>query len=108
MTSESLSAARSPQPRQHAALPERRRPTEPLDLLCDRAGAVAQPPSQIQAVFLRQIVLALSPKLRDVFVLNHIRGFTYREIASLLGISVKTVEKRMSQALAQCAAAMRD
>jgi RNA polymerase sigma factor (sigma-70 family) len=59
--------------------------------------------SQEQAVFFEQMMLALPPKLRDVFALNHVRGLTYREIAQLRGISVKAVEKRMTQAIARCA-----
>jgi RNA polymerase sigma-70 factor (ECF subfamily) len=59
--------------------------------------------SQEQAVFFEQMLLALPPKLRDVFALSHVSGLTYREIAQLRGISVKAVEKRMNQALAKCA-----
>lgn len=60
-------------------------------------------PSQDQAILFEQMMLALPPKLRDVFALNHVRGLTYREIAQLRGISVKAVEKRMTQAIARCA-----
>jgi len=59
--------------------------------------------SQEQTIFFVQMMLALPPKLRDVFALNHVRGLTYREIAQLRGISVKAVEKRMTQAIARCA-----
>ena len=43
----------------------------------------------------------LSPEQREVFLLNRIDKKKYREIAELLQISVKTVEKRMSLALKQ-------
>ena len=59
--------------------------------------------NQEQTIFFVQMMLALPPKLRDVFALSHIRGLTYREIAQLRGISVKAVEKRMNQAIAKCA-----
>jgi len=36
---------------------------------------------------------------REVFLMNRIEGFKYKEIAEKLGISQKAVEKRMSQAL---------
>lgn len=65
-------------------------------------------PTQQQALLVKQIVLALPPKLRDVFVLNQLEGLTHQEIARLRGISVKTVEWRMRKAFARCAAAMQD
>lgn len=84
----------------------KRRAAEPLDdRLQETTGVHA---SQLQAVIFRQIILALPQKLRDVFVLKHIRGQSLEEIAQLLGISVKTVEKRLKKARALCAAAMRD
>lgn len=63
--------------------------------------------AQEQAVFFEQMMLALPPKLRDVFVLTHVKGLTYREIAQLQGVSVKAVEKRMTQAIARCAEMLR-
>ncbi|MEP2937737.1 MAG: RNA polymerase sigma factor [Gilvibacter sp.] len=42
----------------------------------------------------------LSEAQRTAFLLNRIEGKKYKEIADILGISVKAVEKRMSQALA--------
>jgi len=37
---------------------------------------------------------------REVFLMNRIDGLTYAEIAARLGLSVKAIEKRMSEALA--------
>lgn len=62
---------------------------------------------QEQLVLLKQIVLTMPAPLRDVFVLNRFAGMTYLEIAQRLGISTKTVEWRMSKALAHCVCAMR-
>lgn len=45
------------------------------------------------------VISNLSEEQRVVFLLNRIDGKKYREIAELLGISQKTVEKRMSLAL---------
>lgn len=64
--------------------------------------------SQDQALTLKQIVLALPPELRDVFLLNHIQGLTYQEIATLRNIPLTTVHHRMRQALAKTSSAMRD
>ena len=50
-------------------------------------------------VKLQKAISNLSEKEREVFLLNRIDKKKYREIAELLDISVKTVEKRMSLAL---------
>jgi RNA polymerase sigma-70 factor (ECF subfamily) len=48
---------------------------------------------------LSNAIASLSELQREVFLLNRIDGKKYREIAELLDISQKTVEKRMSGAL---------
>ncbi|MGO4903994.1 RNA polymerase sigma factor [Flavobacterium sp. W20_MBD1_R3] len=48
---------------------------------------------------LTKAIASLSEVQREVFLLNRIDGKKYREIADLLDISQKTVEKRMSGAL---------
>lgn len=52
--------------------------------------------------FKKKLLLAISDlkeEQREVFLLNRMEGKKYREIAELLDISQKTVEKRMSAAL---------
>ncbi|HJP85932.1 MAG TPA: RNA polymerase sigma-70 factor [Gemmatimonadaceae bacterium] len=49
----------------------------------------------------RSAIDALPERTREVFQLSRDRGLKYSEIAVVLGISVKTVEKRMGQALAE-------
>lgn len=49
---------------------------------------------------LRDAIANLTEAQRTAFLLNRIEGKKYSEIAEILEISVKAVEKRMSQALA--------
>ncbi len=48
---------------------------------------------------LKYTIASLPEKQREVFLLNRIDKKKYREIAELLNISIKAVEKRMSLAL---------
>lgn len=69
--------------------------------------AQISPAEQDQALILKNLILSMPPKLRDVFVLNRFGGMNNQAIADHLGIRPKTVEWRMTQALAYCAAALR-
>lgn len=71
------------------------------------AGPGAEAADQEDAVLVRQLVLGLPEPLRDVFVLSRVGGLTNNQIAEQLGISPKTVEWRMTRALAHCAAQLR-
>ena len=48
---------------------------------------------------IQEAIDSLPDKARTVFLLHRYEHFTYQEIADALSVSVKTVEKRMSQAL---------
>jgi len=48
---------------------------------------------------LHKLIDSLPDKQKEVFMMSRIEKMKYREIAEALGISVKTVEKRMSSAL---------
>lgn len=48
---------------------------------------------------LQNAIASLSEAQREVFLMNRIDGKKYREIADVLGITQKAVEKRMSGAL---------
>lgn len=62
---------------------------------------------QEAAVLLEQIILGLPEGERDVFVMSRIGGLTNSQIAERLKISRKTVEWRLTKALARCAAQLR-
>jgi len=50
-------------------------------------------------IIIEDAIASLPEKQKEVFLLNRIEKKKYREIAELLGISVKAVEKRMHLAL---------
>src|SRR5437899_202312 len=73
--------------------------TSPIEVVIESdEHAVAA--DQDEAVLLRQLVSALPPPLRDVFVLSRFAGMTNQDVAAACGLSVKTVEWRMTRALA--------
>ena len=57
---------------------------------------------------IKQALLQLPEKCREVFELSRFEGMKYAEIASHLNISVKTVETHMSKALVILKTALRD
>jgi len=50
---------------------------------------------------LQAVLDHLPPVRRKVFELNRLQGYSYKEIAQHLGISVKTVDNHLSQAIKQ-------
>jgi len=95
----------------NAAKREEYRKTSPLQ------EAVAESPSAARGRGLEQRELegvveralaGLDPGLREVFILSRYHGLKYSEIAAALGISVKTVEARLSRVLQDLHARLKD
>lgn len=58
---------------------------------------------QQREALLRDAILSLPPRPRQVYLLSRMDGLSYKQIARHCDISVKTVEKHMTQALAMLA-----
>ncbi len=71
-------------------------------LQVDSASPAAAEPNLVQQEIdaaLAQAMGALPPRCREIFELSRVHGLRYAEIASTLGLSVKTVEAQMGKAL---------
>jgi len=68
-----------------------------------KTNPVSSPHFELEVAEFRQklekAIAALPDGQREVFLLHRIDGYKYKEIAELLEVSQKAVEKRMSQAL---------
>lgn len=84
----------------------RRNAVRPLMVRLEIDADVAVPPNQGYALELeqmrqryREIVDGLPPRTREVFLLHRVDELGYREIAERLGISIRTVEWHIAQAI---------
>ena len=95
----------------NAAKREEYRKTAPL-----QEASAESPPSEMgRALEQRELEKAvegalarLDAPLREVFVLSRYNGLKYSEIAEVLGISVKTVEARLSRTLQELHSHLKD
>lgn len=55
---------------------------------------------------LKQALKELPSRTRDVFVLNRLHGYSYKQVAELLAVSESSVEKHISRALLHCRASL--
>ena len=74
------------------------------DRKLEGSSLAALPSHQDEELFLQEMVDSLPPKLREAFLLSRVAGLTYAQIADRCGVSVKTIEERMSKALSMCSA----
>lgn len=72
------------------------------DVACAAPLADAVLMAQEKEKLLTAAINALPEKTRAIFLLFHVENRSYREIGTALGISPRTVEYHLRQALAQC------
>jgi RNA polymerase sigma-70 factor (ECF subfamily) len=77
-----------------------------LHVPIDADTDLAVPPDQADGIELEQMrdryreaVAALPERMREVFLLHRVQDLSYKEIAARLGISVRTVEWHIAQAI---------
>lgn len=80
----------------HVQLGEPGVPAEPA---CPGPGPLRQAESGQMLNALRQALLKLPERCREVYLLNRINGMSYSQIARYRGITAKTVEKHVARAL---------
>jgi len=72
----------------------------------EQAPSAEQVMAAVQALdHIARALEAMSPRMRQVFVMRHLDGLSHGEIAAQLNVSTKTIQNDLVQALLQCHAA---
>lgn len=79
-------------------------PIDELNIDSSEPGPDRRLAAEQQLARLEEIILAMPEKRRAVFILSRIQGLSNSEVAEHCGISIKTVEKHLAIALADCRA----
>jgi len=72
----------------------------------DPVGSATEDP--LQNLVVKEMILSIPAAYRDVFVLSRFGGLTYEEIATRCDLSIKSVEWRLSKAIAHCTKRIED
>lgn len=72
----------------------------------DPVGSATDNP--LQDLLVKEMILSIPEAYRDVFVLSRFGGLTYEEIATRCDLSIKSVEWRLSKAIAHCTKRLED
>ncbi len=75
---------------------------EALPALEAAPGIVETLEHQQRLEMLRESMATLPPRCREVIVLRHLDGFSYKQIAEHLGISTETVKIHLAKGLRDC------
>lgn len=86
--------------RAHARRADRSVSLDDVELVSEEPTQEDLVERQQQEALLEAAILALPARCRQIYLLSRMQGMTYTQIAAHCDISVKTVEKHMSQALA--------
>lgn len=57
---------------------------------------------------LKEVIHELPPRCRQIFILHRMKHLSYPEIADVMDVSTRTVERNMSLALAHCKSKLRE
>lgn len=70
---------------------------EPLDISPETRALILE-----TLIAIDRMLDELGPRAREIFLLRQFEGLTYAAIGERLGVSITTVKKHLSRALAQC------